>query len=88
MANKAKIKVPINKDVLYSEIKRKTSISKIGPAIGYSEKTIRRGLVDGYLSIEIVALLGLELNIDPKVFADFDTYFKLVKLNISKKEEF
>lgn len=79
MANKSKVKVPINREVLYSKIKEKTSIRQIGPTIGYNEKTIRRGLIDGELSIEVVILLGLELRVDPNIFADFNEYKKRLK---------
>lgn len=79
MANKKTIKVPINGEVLYALVKSKTSIRKLGPTIGYSEKTIRRGLEDKEMSIALVFLLGKELGVDPKEFADFDTYNELLK---------
>lgn len=76
MSRKRMCKVPINSKVLYALIESKTSIRKIGPAVGCNEKTIRRGLKDEELSLSIVILLGRELGVDPEVFSDFDVFYE------------
>lgn len=85
MANRPKIKVPVNSDILHERIKEKTSIGQIGPKIGYSEKTIRRGLKAEEMSVELVFLLGHELCVDPKEFADFDGYIERLKALIGEE---
>lgn len=74
MSGRARIKVPINSDILRSLIKKQMSIIEAGPEIGYGEQTVRRGLSAGELPIEVVILLGNMLGVDPKEFADFDGY--------------
>lgn len=74
MANRTKVKCPINNAELTSLIKETTSIRKLALTIGYSDKTIRRGLQNKEMSIELVMLLGKVLEVNPALFADFDEY--------------
>lgn len=79
MKRRMMLKVPINEKVLYELIESKTSIRKLGPAIGCNEKTIRRGLKDKALSLSLVILLGRELQVDPEEFADFNAFYESLK---------
>ena len=86
MANKNKKKVRINKEGLYELIGQKTSIRKLGPMIDYNEKTIRRGLDDCMMSIELVFAISSFLCIDPNSFAYLDSYYEGL-VNILKRPE-
>lgn len=67
-------KVPIDSEALYALIKSKTSIRKLGPATGFNEKTIRRGLKEGRMSAWLVMMLGIELGVDPRTIGNFEAY--------------
>lgn len=85
MANRVKPKVKINSEVLSTLIHEETSIRKIAKAIGWSDRTIRQGLKDGEMSIEIILLLSHVLSIEPYEFADIDGFCDLLK-SLHKKE--
>lgn len=85
--NREKIKVPVNSQRLYSLIKERTSIRKLGPAIGYDEKTIRTGLKDGRMAIELVYMISAYLNVNPRCFADFDEYMELLTHQIKRESK-
>lgn len=74
MTNNKSKKVPINSEVLYALIKSKTSIRKLGPATGFNEKTIRRGLKEGKMSAFLVIMLSIMLDVDPRTIGDFNAY--------------
>lgn len=80
MSNDKSKKVPINSEVLYALIKSKTSIRKLGPAIGFNEKTIRRGLKEGEMSAWLVMMLAVELDVDPRTIGDFEAYGEKLRL--------
>ena len=71
-------KVPINSEVLYALIKSKTSIRKLGPATGFNEKTIRRGLKEGKMSVLLVIMLSIMLEVDPRTIGNFNTYGEML----------
>jgi hypothetical protein len=74
MANKFKRKLVIDSDKLRKAIKdKKTSIRKLGPAIGYSDKTISRGLKDGMISLELAVVIGRHLQVNITDFAVLST---------------
>lgn len=56
--------VNINSGMLYNAIQAKTSIRKLGPEIGYSEKTIRRALKEGVISVNLAIRLSQYLGIN------------------------
>lgn len=56
--------VNINSEMLYNAIQAKTSIRKLGPEIGYSEKTIRRALKEGVISVNLAISLSQYLGIN------------------------
>lgn len=69
MAN-YKQKRRINADRLRDYIKEKTSIRAIGRDGVYNEKTIRRGLSDGYMSLDLIMYLAYLLEVPADWFAD------------------
>lgn len=60
----------IDADRLRTLIKEKTSIRAIGREGVYNEKTIRRGLSDGYMSTELILYLAYILGVSVDSFAD------------------
>lgn len=89
MANKFKRKLIINVEKLREEIKKKTSIRKLGPAIGYASKTIARGLKDGLISVELAVAIArhLEINITDFALLSTDEEKLLVLFNKFQKEK-
>ena len=85
MPNRVKPKVKIDSEVLLTLIHEETSIRKIAKAIGWSDRTIRQGLKDGEMTIEIVLLLSRVLSIEPYEFADIDDFCNMLK-SLHKKE--
>ena len=73
------VKVSIDDNVLRELIRTKTSIRKLGPMIGHNEKTIRRGLKEKEMSLELVALLAAVLEVDARTFADLKSYWEVIK---------
>ena len=71
-------KISINQKLLRAFIANKTSIRKLGPDIGYSEKTIRRGLEDEKMSMELILLISKKLSIKPSDFSDIKDYLELL----------
>ncbi len=89
MANKFKRKLVIDSDKLRKAIKdKKTSIRKLGPAIGYSDKTIGRGLKDGLISLELAVTIVryLQINITDFAVLSTDEEKLLVLFHTSPKE--
>lgn len=64
MSNKYEHKIHINPGILYNAIKAKTSIRKLGPEIGYSEKTIRRALKEEVISLDLAISISKYLQIN------------------------
>ena len=68
--NKKKIKVPIDRKCFEEALKlRNSSIRKLGKAtdgIGWSEKTIRRALIDGQISPELLDDIAQRFDVDPE----------------------
>lgn len=69
MANH-KHKWKINSDRLRTYIKEKTSIREIGREGIYNEKTIRRGLSAGYMSLDLIMYLAYLLDVPADSFTD------------------
>lgn len=68
MANKKMKKVPLDKDCLMEAILLKnTSIRKLGAdhKLGWSSKSIERGIKDGEVSPELLNALGKYLDVEP-----------------------
>lgn len=75
MARTKTKKVTINSEKLRKLIKTKrVTIEYLGPAVGYNEKTISRGLKDGQMSASLVMLIALVLRVDPNEFAYWKEY--------------
>ena len=70
MANKVKNKVPIDRKCFEEALKlRNSSIRKMGAVtggIGWSEKTIRRALIDGQISPELLDDIAQHIDVDPE----------------------
>lgn len=81
------MKVPIHDEILRKLIKTKSSIRKLGPMIGHNEKTIRRGLNEKEMSLELVALLAAALKVDARTFADLSSYWDTINHNFMKKAD-
>lgn len=80
------VKVSIYDDILRELIRiKKTSIRKLGPMIGHNEKTIRRGLKEKEMSLELVALLAAVLEVDARIFADLPSYWKVIKSRLKNR---
>ena len=69
MANKEKKKVPFKRECFEAALKlRGMSIRRLGAVdsgLGWSEKTIRRGLEDGQISPDLLDVLAKLLDVDP-----------------------
>ena len=73
----------IDADRLRTLIKERTSIRAIGRAGVYNEKTIRRGLSDGYMSAELIFYLAYVLEVSVDSFADASmTYSRIMFKNL------
>lgn len=70
MINRKDHKRRIDADRLRTLIKERTSIRAIGREGVYNEKTIRRGLSDGYMSTELIFYLAHLLWVPADSFAD------------------
>lgn len=70
-------KLRINADRLRTYIQETTSIRAIGREGVYNERTIRRGLSEGYMSIDLIIYLAYLLDVPADWFADvpFDIRF-------------
>lgn len=70
MDNKKKDKVPFDRKCFEEVLKlRNSSIRKLGEVtggIGWSEKTIRRALIDGKISPKLLDAIAKHLDVDPK----------------------
>lgn len=70
MANKTKNKVSIDRKCFEEALKlRNSSIRKLGAVtdgVGWSEKTIRRALIDGQISPELLDDIAQHLDVDPE----------------------
>ena len=89
MANKViAVKVGIDSDKLRQILRSKNiSIRKIGRDGVYSEKTIRRGIKNGELTVDVVSYLALYLKVAPGSFADIDRYFENLHISITNWKE-
>ena len=74
-------KVWIDSDVLRKLIRRKSSITKVAKDIGCSERTIRRGLEDEEMSLELVMRLAYRLGHDASEIADLNTYYNSINMD-------
>ena len=70
----------IDADRLRTLIKERTSIRAIGRAGVYNEKTIRRGLSDGYMSTELIFYLAYVLWVPVDWFADMTLEYPRVEM--------
>lgn len=86
MANKRLKKVPVNKqEVMLLLHDKGFSIRGLGhpeTGIKWSEKTIRRGLNDGFMTLDLVDAIAKHIDVDPNVISEsFDiglnTYHKI-----------
>jgi len=70
MANKKKNKVSIDRKCFEETLKlRNSSIRKLGEVtggVGWSDKTIRRALIDGQISSELLDDIAQHLDVDPE----------------------
>lgn len=70
MDNKKKDKICFDRKCFEEAVKlRNSSIRKLGEVtggIGWSEKTIRRGLIDGKISLNLLDAIAKYLDVDPK----------------------
>lgn len=67
-------KVPIDRDLFMDAINaRNISIRRLGPLIGYNERTIRRHLKDGYMTTRIILDICRILDIRPTWIIDSKT---------------
>ncbi len=73
MANKEKIKVSFKRECFEEVLQlRNSSIRKLGNVtggVGWSEKTIRRALIDGRISPELLDDIARHLDVDPDYLA-------------------
>ena len=74
-------KVQIDSDRLRTLIRRKSNIMKVAEDIGCSERTIRRGLAEGEMSLELVMRLSYYLDRHVDMFADMDTYYNSINID-------
>jgi len=78
----------IDADRLRTLIKERTSIRAIGREGVYNEKTIRRGLSDGYMSTELIFYLAYILEVSVDSFADASMeYPRIMMKNIKFEKE-
>ena len=83
MANRMKFKIGINKEQMLELFKKNgISIRKLGPMIGYSEKTIRRALNSGAMSPELFYAIHqfLEPDLLETIMISADDYNKRLGL--------
>lgn len=80
MANRKIMKRRVNVDRLRTYIKERTTISAIGRQGVYNEKTIRRGLSDGEMSLELITYLANLLQVPADCFADVPFKWSLDEL--------
>ena len=65
-------------------INERTSIRAIGREGVYNEKTIRRGLSDGYMSTELIFYLAYVLEVPIDYFADATMEYPRIKMKITE----
>lgn len=87
MAKTVKVKVKIDSEKLRKMIREKSSARKIGKQGICSDRTIRRGLKTGLLTVDTVSYLAYYLGVSPESFADLDRYFAELRHYINHWEE-
>ena len=71
-------------DRLRTLIKERTSIRAIGRLGVYNEKTIRRGLSDGYMSTDLIVYLAYILLVPIDSFADALLEYQRIETKITE----